>query len=69
MQKPPEQTTEHTVQVAMYWPGEGYGIPADVATMEEAEAKAKSWADQKYHAGRAEIHIIETVRRVRVYGR
>jgi hypothetical protein len=63
-EQPPDNTTIH---VAVYWPDEGYGIPAEVANMEEAQAKARAWAGADYNAGRAQIHIIETVRKVHVW--
>jgi hypothetical protein len=58
-----EQTT---IQVAVYWTGEGYGTPEEAGSMEEALAKAAALTKLGYAStsSGAEIHIIETTRKV-----
>ena len=63
----PRMTTTTEICVAVFWPGEGYGIPSSAASMEDARAKAEEWHrlgcanSAKY---KPEIHIIETTRTV-----
>jgi hypothetical protein len=52
-----------TIQVAVYWPAEGYGIPKRVASLDEARATAAEWVRQGYNSGKSRIHIIETTRK------
>lgn len=57
--------TRSSIQVAYYWPGEGYGCPQMVETMEQARNVAAEWSkDAAKTNGKAVIHIIETQRTV-----
>ena len=58
-----------TIQVAVYWPGEGYGGADSVPTMAAARLKADELRRLGYGVpGKNPIHIIETTRKVSVYG-
>lgn len=59
----PTVEREHRIEVAIYWPGEGYGIPKEVGSLDDARALAREWTKQGYGTGRNRIRIIETTRK------
>jgi hypothetical protein len=59
-----------TIQVSVWWPrDQAYGIPNTVGSMAEALAEAADFERLGYNKGGGEIHIIETTRKVTIYGR
>lgn len=60
-----EAKRTETLGVAVYWPGEGYGVLTPCETMEQAENEAKASEALGYGAGSCgRIHIIRTVREI-----
>lgn len=52
------------IEVAAYWPGEGYGGGTPCETMEQAIEAAKEMERMGYGAGNNRIHIVHTVRTI-----
>lgn len=55
---------DQRLEVAVWWPGEGYGSPTRVDSVEEAEHKADILRRMGYGDGKTEIHLIRTARTV-----
>jgi hypothetical protein len=67
-----ETTKRETLSVNVFWPGEGYGMPDRVETIEQAHAAARRMAAQGYgdkskSTKPNEIHIVRTIREVTVW--
>lgn len=61
-----ESQWKETIKEAVYWSGEGYGIPSKYETREQAEAAARRSMMLGYERpdGKSRVHIIET--RIRI---
>lgn len=67
-----QMTKREELTVNVFWPGEGYGIPERVETMEEAYADARRLVAMGYGAKSKstrpnEIHIVKVVRETTVW--
>lgn len=67
-----QEMGRETITVNVFWPGEGYGIPDRVETLDQAHAAARRMAAMGYGANSTatkpnEIHIVRTTREVTVW--